>query len=436
MKVFEVVLYSVLNFLPYLFIALYPFRNSLRFSKPVTAALIMTSTVLQVLVGLWVGIWGGNAAGLSIISTAMYAFFYILVVRTDFGKALFTLLMISNIANLIITSSKCIEGALFPDMAHQGYRWTFSLIMALMQAAVLIPFTFYISHTYSKALEKDTAKPTWRFLWLIPATFYVEWYYRLYTSTASSLEFAMKPSNTVFLLIINLGALLIYHMVILHILTIDANVELSEQNHALTMQKLQYENLRERIAETRQAKHDIRHHIITLMTLLNDEKYDEAKAYLEEYRFSMPDDMTISFCRNYTVNALLLFFAQQAKNKGIDFDASVDVPENIGVPDSALSVLLGNLLENAIAANEGVAPDKRKVVIRSASGGGSILFKITNPYSGELKQNKDGLYLSTKHEGRGIGLASVRSIVARNGGRMEISHADNTFSVTVMLTES
>lgn len=38
MKIFEMVLYSVVNFLPYIFIALYPFRGSLRFSRAVTAA--------------------------------------------------------------------------------------------------------------------------------------------------------------------------------------------------------------------------------------------------------------------------------------------------------------------------------------------------------------------------------------------------------------
>lgn len=321
-------------------------------------------------------------------------------------------------------------------MAREGYRWSFSLVMMVIQALILIPLAIYIGRTYSSALEKDTAKPTWNFIWLIPATFYAEWYLRLYTQGDSSLEFALKPSNTVFLIVINLGALLIYHMVTRLILTIDANAALSEQNHALTMQKLQYENLQERIAEARHVKHDVRHHIITLTAMLNDGKYGEAKEYLEEYGRSMPDDLNIRFCENYTVNALLLFFAQQAKNSKIDFDVTVSVPESIGIHDSALSVLLGNLLENAIDANESVPAGKRRVTMRSACDAGAILFRISNPYDGKLRQSKDGLYMSTKHEGRGIGLASVRGIVARNGGRLEISHTENEFTVTVMLTES
>ncbi len=265
-------------------------------------------------------------------------------------------------------------------MAREGYRWSFSLVMMVIQALILIPLAIYIGRTYSSALE-------------------------------------------------------IYHMVTRLILTIDANAALSEQNHALTMQKLQYENLQERIAKARQVKH-VRHHIITLTAMLNDGKYDEAKEYLEEYGRSMPDDLNIRFCENYTVNALLLFFAQQAKNSKIDFDVTVSVPESIGIQDSALSVLLGNLLENAIDANESVPAGKRRVTMRSACDARAILFRISNPYDGKLRQSKDGLYMSTKHEGRGIGLASARGIVARNGGRLEISHTENEFTVTVMLTES
>ncbi len=39
-RITEIAVYSLLNFLPFLFLALYPFRRSLRFSKKTTAVLI------------------------------------------------------------------------------------------------------------------------------------------------------------------------------------------------------------------------------------------------------------------------------------------------------------------------------------------------------------------------------------------------------------
>lgn len=428
----EMIAYSLLSFLPYIALALYPFRHSLRFSRRVTILLVCAATLVQVGAGLWVGLWDGNAGFLSVASTAMFAFIYLFAVKAHFGKTLFSLLMFSNIANLMIVSSKSIEGIFFPEMAVQGYKWTFSLILLIMETIVLLPLARYISQTYSTALEKDTSRPTWRFLWLIPATFYIEWYFRLYASGISSLEFALIPRNAVFLFVINLGAFLIYHMVIQHILVVDSNVQLSEQNHALTMQNLQYENLRERMNEARKFKHDVRHNVIAMRSLLADGKYDEAAKYLDEYELSMPDDRSVCFCKHYSVNSLLQFYSQQAKNNKIEFDVNVDVPENISVSDNVISVMLGNLLENAVEAARHV-DGERKITVRSICKGGSILFKISNTYSGELSQDKDGVFLSTKHSGRGIGLTSVQDIVTRNGGKLEITHKNGMFVVTVML---
>lgn len=50
--ILEMILYSLLNFTPYIAIALYPFRNSLRFSKRITTLLIVAAAILQVFIGL------------------------------------------------------------------------------------------------------------------------------------------------------------------------------------------------------------------------------------------------------------------------------------------------------------------------------------------------------------------------------------------------
>ena len=82
------------------------------------------------------------------------------------------------------------------------------------------------------------------------------------------------------------------------------------------------------------------------------------------------------------MNAILLFFAQQAKDAKIDFITAVDVPEDIGISDNVISVLLGNLLENAVEASSKAEEGSRRVTIKSVCNGGTILFKISNTYVG------------------------------------------------------
>lgn len=180
-RIAEVAVYSLLNFLPFLVLALYPFRRSLRFSGTVTGVLIGLVTALQLLLGAWAAFSTGNNAGkISAVSTVLYAAFYFLAVKKHFGKTFFTLLMISNIANLAVISAKTLEGLLFPALAVQSYRWSFSLMLFIVEAILSVPLFLYMKTVYTPAVEKEPSGFEWRYLWLIPATFYVMWYYAFY----------------------------------------------------------------------------------------------------------------------------------------------------------------------------------------------------------------------------------------------------------------
>lgn len=435
-RIFEMIIYSLLNFLPYIILALFPFRKKLRFSAPITTGLVCVATLAQIGLGVWAGSIsynGGNPAIVSVASTIIYFAFYFVAVKAHFGKTMFTLLMLSNIANFVVMSSKCLEGIFFQKLAEESYRWSFSMIMIVVELITLLPLFFYVKDTYSAAFDKEIGKPTWRFLWLIPATFYIVWYYHLYNNDLSSHEIALQPSNAVFLLVINLGALLVYHIIIRLINVMDDNVTLTNNNHALAMQHLQYENLQDRIAEARQAKHDIRHHITIMDEYLSHKEYDKLHDYLQSYKRSLPDDRAISFCEHYATNTLLLYFAGQAKVHETDFEVAVALPKEVGLPDNVLSVVLGNLLENALDACLEVIGRQPKISVKGKVEAGSVFFKIDNTYNGELKQDKNGYYLSTKHAGRGIGLSSVRNIVAQYDGIFEIEQNDGVFSASILL---
>lgn len=431
-RILEVSVYSILNFFPHMILAMYPFRRRLRFSLTVTGILIAIITVIQIVIGNLAAFSTINNGILSILSTGVYALFYFFAVKAQFGKSLFTLLMLSNMANFVIISSKCLEGLIFGDIALESYRYTYSICMVIVHIITTIPLFIYIHNYVTPIMETSSLPPLWKFAWLVPATFYIIWYHHIYGSEKSSLEIALDPNHTILLLIIDMGSLLIYHMVINIIMIHHKYIELEKNNQLLTIQNLQYENLRDKINEARQANHDIRHHITIMDSYLQKGEYDKLGEYLKSYKKSLPDNSRIVFCKHYAINTLLLYFAQQAKNNNIDFDVIVaDIPEKINLPDDVLSVVLGNLLENAIEACLRVKQDNRKITIRSKAADGNMFFKIDNTYNGDIKKDKNGFYLSSKHSGRGIGLRSVRNIISRYDGIIEIEQTDNVFSVSV-----
>ena len=430
----EVAVYSLLNFLPFLALALYPFRRCLRFSRRATGGLIGALTAVQLVLGFWAAFYSGGRAGLiSVISTLLYAVFYFAAVKKPLGKTLFTLLMISNLANLAVIAAKSLEGQLFPALAVQSYRWSFSLTLFLVELVIGVPLFFYIKTVYTPAVEKEPSGFEWRYLWLIPATFYLVWYFAFYGIVSrTALEIALRPKNALFLFLVNTGAILIYYVVTRLILEQNKTLELTERNHQLTMQAMQYESLQEKITEARRAKHDVRHHIALMQDYLRRGDLPALEEYLRRYGASLPDDSLVRFCENVAANAVLLYFAQQAKDDGIDYIVKADIPQDSGLSEPDISVLLGNLLENALDACRGETGEDRRIIVRAGTDGGSLCITVDNTYHGTLRHTADGRLTSTKHRGAGLGTQSVRSIAGQYGGLCRFEAKDGMFYASVL----
>lgn len=146
-RLVEVGIYSLLNFLPLMVLALYPFRHRLRFSKTATVGLVVALSLVQIFLGWQAAFFSTNAGLLSAVSTLLYAAFYFFAVKVKVGKTGFTLLLLSNNASFIVITSKCLEGILFPSLAYESYRWSFSLCMLMTEAIIWGPLFIYMKRS-------------------------------------------------------------------------------------------------------------------------------------------------------------------------------------------------------------------------------------------------------------------------------------------------
>ena len=330
-----------------------------------------------------------------------------------------------------------------------------------------VPLFLYIQKIYTPAVERETSGKEWHYLWLIPATFYLIWYYILYANVSvSSLEVALRPGNAICLFFINAGACLIYYIVSELVLEQNKTLELQQRNYQLSMQAMQYENLQIKITEARRARHDVRHHVTLMQTYLQEKNYDALEEYLQHYQRGLPDSAPISYCENPAVNAVLLYFAQEAKRREIAFEARVNLPKETGMEETDLSVLFGNLLENALDAceeeiekiqkgqsaqseqklqeaektqdgqihlyGETEKSNVGKVIINASQKGQALCVTVDNTFSGKLRRDREGRLLSTKHRGSGMGTESVKMIAEKYHGVCRFEVSDGMFCASFM----
>ncbi len=428
----EVTLYSLVNFLPCILLVLYPFRRNLRFSPWVTGLGILLNAAIHV--GVEIGKYYTEHNGLlSLLCSGVHAVFMILMIRGHYGKSMFTLLMMTNISNFIITTSKCLEGLLFPSLALEFHRWSNSLCMVAVDIVVLLPLYFYIRKIYCRAVEPDVSDKLWHRLWLIPLTFYAVWFRNFYFSAEGFLVLALRPRHLLYSLVINAGALFIYAMVAQLIIGRVENERLREREYLHSLQHAQYSMLQDRIEEARRAKHDTRQHLHIISAYLQDKKYDQLEEYIGRYRKKLPEENTLKFCENYAINALLQYFAGYTKIIGTGFRAAVQLDSDPGIPEEDLTVVMGNLLENAVEACV-AEPGKPVLSVRGRQEDGVLFLKVVNTCTMPPKTDRAGRFLSGKRSGYGIGLSSVEHTVEQYNGRMKAHWEDGEFTVSVLLT--
>ncbi|MBD5088722.1 MAG: sensor histidine kinase [Clostridiales bacterium] len=121
-----------------------------------------------------------------------------------------------------------------------------------------------------------------------------------------------------------------------------------------------------------------------------------------------------------------------AEENQIDFTVRIQIPKELPIQDSDISVLLGNLLENAITAVTS-APDGQQIIrLNMIVSRKTLIITVDNGFDG-IVSYKNGEYLSTKPKYNGLGLKSITSIAEKYGGGVEFTHEDMVFHSSVML---
>ena len=178
--------------------------------------------------------------------------------------------------------------------------------------------------------------------------------------------------------------------------------------------------------EMRGYKHDFHHHLQTLKGYIQSGEYDRANAYIDELDQKLQSVDTLLKTGNVSLDAILSAKIAQAKNDNISVTVKANVPDKLTIADVELSIIVGNLLDNAIEACKTVEKD-RFIRLYITLKGKMLYFSMLNS-AGE-KQKKLGTLFSTKKDGvHGFGLRRAESIIESHGGWCKYNSESGAFT--------
>ena len=185
------------------------------------------------------------------------------------------------------------------------------------------------------------------------------------------------------------------------------------KNHMVTEN---YRQLKERITEKAEKRHEIRHQLTALNCLFQKQDYPAAEALLLNLLQDHSIQSPLTFTPNLTVNTILQDAAKRAKQKGIRFHTSVRIPEELPIPETDLCTLLMNLLDNALEGAQKAAPSRDPYVsIHIKLVDCYLAVKCENRFDGKLKSGKNGEFLTTKEDplSHGFGCRQMEEIAEK-----------------------
>ena len=124
-----------------------------------------------------------------------------------------------------------------------------------------------------------------------------------------------------------------------------------ERTRFLEVQESQFAAQQRYIKATERVRHDFRHSITTLRELYDSGEYEALGRYLDRFKDAQPKKEVVTYTDNIAVNALLNYYAHLAARNRLDYRVQVKLPEALSVTDMDLCTMIGNIMDNAGAAD-------------------------------------------------------------------------------------
>ena len=297
-------------------------------------------------------------------------------------------------------------------------------IRSLFSIALIIIYPWKIKKPFQKATD-DIGKG-----WSVLIVFEIVAF--LTISVLAFIGAFYLEDNSVYLLLLLMVSFLLLSSFIVVLRMLILLKERNEIRLVKAQQNLlenELESEKEFVENARRYRHDMKQHDRVLFSYLEEERYDEALSYLREYDSNLDRTALNEWCENRVVNALLRITARRFASIDGEFSFRVVLPEDIGLSRPDTTVIFGNILDNAY---EACCKAKNPFIeVKASIRNGMLYGEIRNRVDGTISW--DNNFPKTTKPNGGTGLKSVKSILLKYDGMLDLSQDKGVFISRIII---
>lgn len=192
-----------------------------------------------------------------------------------------------------------------------------------------------------------------------------------------------------------------------------------------------YQNVETSLHTLSSLRHDFKNHLIVLDGYAKKNETDSIRTYIKNLNVTIAQHQLIQTPNNL-ISAILNTKSAVCQQSQILFTCKHSF-SYISINDFYLITILGNILDNAITAAQGLPDGFISISILQIKT--CLEIQCTNNHHETIRE-KNGVFESTKQNTNtfhGIGLKNVQSAISSLNGTLNIHYDTSTFSITILL---
>lgn len=181
-------------------------------------------------------------------------------------------------------------------------------------------------------------------------------------------------------------------------------------------------------------RHDMKNHMLEVLEIIKKNNNDKAQEYLLKMLNNVQVTYLLADSGNTAIDSMINYKAEMACQKGVRVNVMLKIPAELEIDSFDLSVLLGNLLDNAIEAAEKVHEKESFVNLRMTLERNQLFIVVENLFDGQIVWNNNiPQTVKEDKETHGIGIMSIKRIVDKYQGVIVFSPKGDMFVTKCML---
>lgn len=191
-----------------------------------------------------------------------------------------------------------------------------------------------------------------------------------------------------------LVANIVNYFLLHNILTVNELKQMEENlENQIQYQGKKYQQLSTAYRDTRKLIHDTKKHFFYIKNCVDEEKYDIIPSYLKESIADLENTYISVNSGNLVIDSFVSNYLSIANQEGISFHTDIQItPSSIRISDYDFSIVLGNLLDNALAACRKVTlPRPRIMQVEIKTTSKELIVHIVNSIEERKFEKKAGM---------------------------------------------